>query len=92
LSSEALPNRDQMVNLAGSIGVNAAVLAMGFAIGVLWVGTSVQATGCVSGAGVRGACKVLPVVEQAANYALLAVGVGFAVAFGVEYRNQEADE
>ncbi len=65
---------------------------MGFAIGVMWAGTSVQATGCVTGAGLAGACQILPTLEQATTYALFVVVVGFAVAFGAEYQQQEVDQ
>ncbi len=91
LSSELLPDRERQLELAETIGTNAAVLAFGFAIGVLWVGTSVQATGCVTQAGLTGACEILPVVEQAAKYALLVVAVGFVVAFAAVYSAEEGD-
>ncbi len=64
---------------------------MGFAIGVIWAGTSVQATGCVTPAGPVGACRILPTLEQAGTYALFVVLVGFVVAFGAEYRSQNTD-
>lgn len=64
---------------------------MGFAVGVLWVGTSVQATGCVTEAGPVGACTVLPTVEQAATYALFIVVVGFTAAFWVHHTTDSGD-
>jgi len=64
---------------------------MGFAIGVVWVGTSIQATGCTTGPGLVGACKLLPTLEQASSYALYVVGIGFIVAFGAEYSTQDDD-
>jgi len=65
---------------------------MGFAIGVMWVGTSIEATGCMTGPGLAGACKLLPTLERASRYALYVVVVGFVVAFGVEYRQQQEDQ
>jgi len=51
----------------------------------------VQATGCVTGAGLAGACQILPTLEQATTYALFVVVVGFLVAFAAEYRQQQED-
>jgi len=64
---------------------------MGFAIGVMWVGTSIQATGCVTAAGPVGACTLLPTIEQATQYAFLIVVVGFVAAFAAEYHLQDDD-
>ncbi len=89
MSSDRLPDREHLIGLAGTTASNAAVLAMGFAIGVMWVGTSIEATGCMTGPGLAGACKLLPTLERASRYALYVVIVGFGVAFGVEYKQQQ---
>lgn len=85
-------DRGRLIEQAGGLAANLAVLLIGVAIGATWIALQVQATGCVSDFGVTGACSVLPAAE---TWTMRAVGVAvllFVAAFAAEYHSMEVDE
>ena len=86
------PDRDDLIEQAGGLAANVAVLLIGVAIGATWIALEVQATGCVSEVGVTGACSMLPAAEA---WTMRAVGVAvllFVGAFGAEYHGRGVEE